>query len=142
MPHLSYQGYTYDALHDSLTGLYNNTAFRMLVKDADRYHTALLIAEVTEATQILSEQGQIAAEAIMKHAASYLRRSFRPVDHICRINSSEFAIIMSRVDSSIQEQVSRKIERMTPGTPPNSCGSRCPRPPGSRCGCRPTSRTT
>ena len=66
MPHLSYQDYTYDALHDSLTGLYNNTAFRMLVKDADRYHTALLIAEVTEATQILSEQGQIAAEAIIE----------------------------------------------------------------------------
>ena len=112
MPHLSYQDYTYDALHDPLTGLYNNTAFRMLVKDADRYHTALLIAEVVEATRVLSEQGQIAAEAIMKHAAGYLRRSFRPVDHICRINSSEFAIIMSRVDSSIQEQVSRKIERI------------------------------
>jgi len=112
MPHLSYQDYTFDALHDPLTGLYNNTAFQMLVNDADRYHTALLIAEVVEAKQLLAEQGQIAAETIMKHAAGFLRRSFRPVDHICRINSSEFAIIMSRVDSSIQDQVQRKIERI------------------------------
>ena len=56
--------------------------------------------------------GSSAAETIMKHAAGFLRRSFRPVDHICRINSSEFAIIMSRVDSSIREQVQRKIERI------------------------------
>ena len=112
MPHLSYRDYNYDALHDPLTGLYNNVAFEMLVKDADRYHTALLVAEVVDVERIVSEEGQIAAEAVLKHTAGFLKRSFRPVDHICRISSKEFAIIMSRVDSSIQDQVSRKIERI------------------------------
>ena len=111
-PHLPYQDYSFDALHDALTGLYNYTAFDMLVRDADHYHTALLIAEVTEAKQILAERGQIAAEMALKHVAGLLRQSFRSVDHICRISSSEFAVIMSRVDSSIQQQVSRKIERL------------------------------
>ena len=111
-PRLSYEDYSYDELHDPLTGLYNVTAFRMLVKDADQYHTALLLAEIVEAKQILSEQGQDTAEQVLRQVAGTIRSSFRPVDHICRISSSTFAIIMSRVDRSIEEQVRQKVERM------------------------------
>ena len=126
-PRLSDRNYSYDALHDPPTGLYNYTAFDMLVKDADRYHTALLIAQVNEVSSILEEKGQIEAERVLRHAADFLRRSFRSVDHICRISSCEFAVIMTRVDSSIHKQLIRKIEHInarlkTPqeGVPPVS----------------------
>jgi diguanylate cyclase (GGDEF)-like protein len=79
---------------------------------ADSYHTALLLAEVVGEDQILPEQGQIIAERVLKKVADLLKRSFRPIDHICRISNSQFAIIMSRVDSSIQEQVSQKFEHI------------------------------
>ena len=119
VPRLSHEDFSYDALHDPLTGLYNYTAFQMLVKDADRYHTALLIAEVSQIRQILDTRGQIEAERVLRYVADLLRRSFRSVDHICRISSSEFAIIMSRVDSSIREQLKHKIDRINEslGTP-------------------------
>ena len=108
-PRLSYDDYTFDELHDPLTGLYNITAFNMLVKDADQYHTALLIAEVLEDERILAEQGQIAAEKAIRHVADLIKRSFRPVDHVCRVSNSRFGIVMSRVDSGIREQVANKI---------------------------------
>lgn len=109
LPHISDEDYSYDALHDPLTGLYNHMAFGMLVKDAEQYHTALLLADVLEAKQVLAEQGQIASELVLRHVADLLRRSFRPVDHICRVSNARFAVIMSRVDRSIQEQVAEKI---------------------------------
>ena len=112
MPRISYEDHSYDELHDPLTGVYSITAFNMLVKDADHYHTALLLAEVVGEDQILSRQGQITAELVLKNVADLLKQSFRPIDHICRISNSQFAIVMSRVDSSIQEQVSQKFEHI------------------------------
>ena len=82
------------------------------MKDADQYSTALLLAEVVEGKQILAEKGQITAERVLRRVADLLRSSFRPVDHICRVSNAGFAIIMSRVDSSMQEQVARKIARI------------------------------
>ena len=106
LPHLSDEDYSYDELHDPVTGLYNAPAFRLLAKDADQYHTALLLSEV------VAEQGQDVTEQMIRHTAELLRRSFRPVDHICRIGNARFAIIMSRVDRSMQVQVEQKVARI------------------------------
>lgn len=84
----------------------------MLVKDADRYHTALLIAEIPEANRIAAEHGQIAAEQVIQRVADRIKHSFRPVDHICRVSNARFAIVMSRVDSGIREQVKQKIDHL------------------------------
>ena len=111
-PRLSYEDYSYNELHDPLTGLYNVTAFEMLAKDADKYHTALLIAEVPEEKRILAEDGQAVAEQVTRRVAELIKHSFRPVDHICRIGNARFAIIMSRVDSGIREQVTQKIDHI------------------------------
>lgn len=112
LPHLSDEDYSYTELHDPLTGLYNPSAFSLLVKDADQYHTSLLLADIVEEKAILAEQGQIVVERVIRHVADLLRRSFRPVDHICRVSNARFAIIMSRVDRSIEEQVAQKIEHI------------------------------
>ncbi|MBO4377896.1 MAG: EAL domain-containing protein [Clostridia bacterium] len=112
MPRISYEEHSYEELHDPLTGVYSITAFNMLMKNTDHCHTALLLAEVVGEDRILSEQGQIIAEPVLKRVADLLKRSFRPIDHICRISDSKFAVIMSRVDSSIREQVSQKFEHI------------------------------
>ena len=111
-PRLSYEDYSYDELHDPLTGLYNITAFQMLVKDAEKYHTALILAEVLEEQRILLEQGQFTVERTIKSVGDLIKRSFRPVDHVCRVSNARFGIVMSRVDSSIREQVAQKVEHI------------------------------
>lgn len=103
---------TGNSLHDPLTGIYNYTAFEMFLKDADKYNIALLVAEITNMEEIVRNHGRSMGDVVRKEVAALLQRSFRSVDHICHISSNEFVIIMTRVDSSIKEQVKDKIRRI------------------------------
>ena len=100
--------YTYEAMHDPATGLYNESAFAMLLKDADRNHIALLLAEAEGA----GDARQEADEAVARRIAEVLRGSFRSVDFICRIHRNEYVVIMTRVDSALRELVMGKVERI------------------------------
>ena len=102
--------YTYDALHDSLTGLYNNSAFEILFHDADHDNIAVLIADIDDYAAIRRERGRVYANDMVCRVADVLRNSFRSVDHICRLKEDEFVVIMTRVTSSQKELVFSKIE--------------------------------
>ena len=45
----------------------------------------------------------------MKKVAEILRHSFRSVDILCRIGGDEFAVVMTRVNSSMKQLVMNKI---------------------------------
>jgi len=102
--------YTYDALHDSLTGLYNNSAFEVLFHDADHDHIAVLILDIDEYAAVRKSRGRKYANDMVCRVADVLRGSFRSVDHICRLKEDEFVVIMSRMTSAQKEQVYSKIE--------------------------------
>ena len=104
--------YTYDSLHDSLTGLYNNRAFEILFRDADHDHIAVLIADIDDYTAIKKNRGRAYADDLVCRVANVLRSSFRSVDHICRMKEDEFVVIMSRVTSAQKEMVYSKIEKV------------------------------
>ena len=103
--------YTYEAMHDPATGLYNESAFAMLLKDADRNHIALLLAEAEGAGDARQEADE-ADDAVARRIAEVLRGSFRSVDFICRIHRNEYVVIMTRVDSALRELVMGKVERI------------------------------
>ena len=102
--------FTYDALHDSLTGLYNNSAFEILFHDADHDHLAVFIADIDDYAELRKSQGRIYANDVVCRVADVLRSSFRSVDHICRLKEDEFVVIMSRVTGAQKEMVYSKIE--------------------------------
>ncbi|MBR0353728.1 MAG: GGDEF domain-containing protein, partial [Oscillospiraceae bacterium] len=105
--------YTYNALHDSLTGLYNNSAFEILFHDADQEHIALLIADIDDYAELRKSRGRVYADSLVRRVAEVLRSSFRSVDHICRLKENEFVVIMSRITSAQKELVFSKIESVT-----------------------------
>ena len=102
--------FTYDALHDSLTGLYNNSAFEILFHDADHDHIAVLIANIDDYASIKKNRGRAYTNDMVCRVANILRSSFRSVDHICRLKEEEFVVIMTRVTSYQKEMVFSKIE--------------------------------
>ena len=102
--------FTYDALHDPLTGLYNHTAFEILFHDADKDHIAVLLADIDGFEQFRVAEGRKRAEEVTKKVASVLRSSFRSVDDICRLRDDEFVVIMTRVTSAMRSQVIDKVE--------------------------------
>ncbi len=103
--------FAYEALHDPVTGLYNRSAYKILLKDADQRNIALLLAEVDDYEEIRSLRGDEAANRIMLRLANVLRHSFRSVDFVCRIEEAVFAVIMTRVNSSMHASlVARKVQ--------------------------------
>ena len=105
------QQFTYEALHDAVTGLYNHNAFEMLLRDADQEHIALLVAAIDNYDAIVQEHGKDIADLVVKKAADVLRGSFRSVDFICRIGKDEFAVIMARMNSAMRKLVFDKVEQ-------------------------------
>ena len=104
--------FTYNALHDSLTGLYNYSAFDILFHDSDHDHIAVLIAEIENYAGIKRDKGRSYTDRVVCHIAGILRKNFRSVDHICRLQENEFAVIMTRVTSESRNLVFSKIERV------------------------------
>ena len=104
--------FAYEALHDPLTGLYNHSAYKMLLKDADQRNIALLIANVEDFDAIRSEHGEEVANRVAELVADVLHHNFRSVDFICRISADEFAVIMTRANSSLKPLISEKVEHI------------------------------
>ncbi|MBR6259774.1 MAG: EAL domain-containing protein [Oscillospiraceae bacterium] len=105
--------FTYNALHDSLTGLYNYSAFDILFHDSDHDHIAVLIAQIDGYDAFRREKGRGYADNVILRVADVLRNSFRSVDHICRLREDEFAVIMTRVTDEEKALVSSKIEQVS-----------------------------
>jgi len=103
---------SYDALHDPQTGLYNHSAYEILLRDADQEHIALLIATVDDYELIKARYGREVAERVAERVAGALRRCFRSVDHVCRISGDEFAVIITRVNSSMRPLIADKVEQI------------------------------
>lgn len=102
--------FTYKALHDPLTGLYNYSAFDILFYDSDREHIAVLIAEIRNYEKMKTEKGLEYAYGAVCRVADVLRANFRSVDHICRLSENEFVVIITRVTSSGKDMVLSKID--------------------------------
>ena len=103
---------TYDALHDSLTGLYNYTAFEILFHDSDKDHIAVLLADIDDFDAIKKREGKAGSDRVIKKVSEILRGSFRSVDDICRLKEDEFVIIMTRMTSAMRALVFDKIEQV------------------------------
>ncbi len=104
--------FTYDALHDPLTGLYNHTAFDILFHDADKDHIAVMIAEINDYALLKKEKGRKYADEAVLRVAEVLRKSFRSVDDICRLKEDEFVVIMTRVSGAMHTLIYDKVAQM------------------------------
>ena len=104
--------FTYDAMHDPLTGLYNHSAFDILFHDADQDHIAVLIATVDGYKALRESKGKACADRVIQRVANVLRGTFRSADHVCRLQEDEFVIILTRITSAMQKQVLGKIDRI------------------------------
>ena len=102
--------FTYKALHDPLTGLYNYSAFDILFHDSDREHIAVLIAEIRNYEKMKAENGLEYIYGAVCRVADVLKANFRSVDHICRLSENEFVVIITRVTSSGKDMVLSKID--------------------------------
>lgn len=104
--------FTYDAMHDPLTGLYNYSAFDVLFHDADHDHIAVMVAKVDDYKKLKESRGKAAADKTILRVAEVLKNKFRSTDDICRLQEDEFVIIMSRMSSAMQGLIFKKLDQI------------------------------
>ena len=104
--------FTYDAMHDPCTGLYNQSGYEMLLNDADQAHIALILAHVDGFEALRTERGAAVADRVAVRVAGALRNSFRSVDLLCRISDDAFVVIMTRADSGIRNLIVNKVAQI------------------------------
>ena len=100
---------SHEASHDALTGLFNRGAYDLWMESADTGHIALILIDVDYFKTINDTYGHAIGDRVLKRVAEILRHSFRSVDILCRIGGDEFAVVMTRVDSSMRQLVLNKI---------------------------------
>ena len=104
--------FAYEALHDPQTGLYNHSAYKMLLKDADQRNIALLLADLEGYESMREEYGEDVVARVVTLVGNVLRHNFRSVDFVCRISPDEFAIIMTRVNNTMQSLIADKVRHI------------------------------
>ena len=102
---------TYGNMHDALTGLYNRSAYDFMRHDLDMSRNALLLVDVDKFKSVNDTYGHDVGDLVLKRVAEVLRYSFRSTDLVFRLGGDEFVVIMSNVDSSMRDQVKRKIDQ-------------------------------
>ena len=102
---------SHEASHDALTGLFNRGAYDLLIESADTEHMALILIDVDCFKQVNDTYGHAMGDRVLKRVAEILRHSFRSVDILCRFGGDEFAVVMTRVNSSMGPLVLNKIAR-------------------------------
>ena len=102
---------SHEASHDALTGLFNRGAYDLLMESTDTRHIALILVDVDYFKTVNDTYGHAMGDRVLKRVAEVLRSSFRSVDILCRIGGDEFAVVMTRSNSSMGKLVMDKINR-------------------------------
>ena len=90
------------AMHDSLTGLYNRRAFEEIafheLSGAERTDTglSLLMIDIDHFKLINDEHGHLGGDQVLKQSAEVLTRSLREEDFLCRWGGEEFCALLPR----------------------------------------------
>ena len=107
----THEDLTYGNMHDSLTGLYNRSAYDAMRRELNMEHNALLMVDVDKFKNVNDTYGHDVGDLVLKRVAEVLTYSFRSSDLIFRLGGDEFVVIMTNADSSIRNVVISKVEQ-------------------------------
>jgi diguanylate cyclase (GGDEF)-like protein len=111
------QKLSYQANHDSLTGLSNRLRFRVSLQEAlaDAPNAgggfALLFIDLDYFKQINDRFGHRIGDLYLKEVANRFRSCVRKVDLLARIGGDEFAIILFGADAAAAERIVNALHR-------------------------------
>jgi len=103
---------TYEATHDSLTGLNNRKVFESMKETIEEEQAALILVDVDKFKTINDTYGHAMGDKVLIEVAHHLRTAFRSIDYVCRIGGDEFAIIMMHANPGMKAIISEKMERL------------------------------
>lgn len=109
---------TYQAQHDSLTGLYNRNYFQQELERVISRVTrnasscALLYLDLDQFKYINDTLGHIAGDKLLQDITSILKRNLREGDLLARFGGDEFTILLYNIDESSVEKIADNIRTL------------------------------
>lgn len=106
---------SYQATHDSLTGLVNRYEFERLLKNtlgkAKTHNTThvLLFLDLDNFKVVNDENGHLAGDQLLRHIAFQLQLKLRSSDTIARVGGDEFAVLLENCPLNIGERIAIKL---------------------------------
>lgn len=117
----SQEDLSYQANHDSLTGLINRREFEreldaaIEVSKQDGAERYLLFLDMDRFKIVNDSCGHMAGDAVLQELASLMQKQLGEADIFARIGGDEFGIILPGSDSSAARLVSEKIREVVAG---------------------------
>ena len=103
---------SYEASHDSLTGLYNRKLFEEKREELSEGHTALLLVDIDHFKMFNDTYGHDVGDKVLQKVSSALASCFRMEDFPCRIGGDEFAVFMVQMNPELKHVILDKIDRL------------------------------
>jgi diguanylate cyclase (GGDEF)-like protein len=103
---------TYEALHDPATGLYNSSGFDILLYDADRKHSTLVLVDISNYEDISRNEGPESADRTVRGVTEVLKHNFRASDFVCRLGVHRFAVILTRAGIGEKDVICEKVSKL------------------------------
>lgn len=111
------------ATTDALTGLANRTRFSDVFTwernkaMRENYPLALILIDLDYFKSINDSHGHEAGDRVLKHIADLISGRLRSTDLLCRMGGEEFAIMVSNVNLSQVEHLTRELQKVVADTP-------------------------
>ena len=102
------------SIHDTLTGLYNRNFFEEeMNRLCDGRHNPLgiIVCDLDGLKFINDALGHQAGDQMLINAADILRRNFRSSEIMARIGGDEFAVLLTKTDKEVVEQIMRRLRQ-------------------------------
>ena len=109
------------ALRDPLTGLYNRWSIETLSEVTQpqraRKDAALVLLDIDHFKSVNDGYGHAAGDAVIRHCAELIRRTFRDYNLIARIGGEEFIILLPGKDLGQARDLAEKLRQTIESEP-------------------------
>lgn len=102
----------YLSLHDPLTGLYNRTYFEQEMRrleDGRQVPLGIIVCDIDGLKLVNDTLGHNKGDALLKAAATVIKKPFRKGDMVARTGGDEFAVLLPRTDRAAVEAACARI---------------------------------
>ena len=108
----SIENLNFKASHDALTQVYNREGYDLILSTLDLPTTAMLLVDADHFKEINDTYGHETGDRVLQKIVDTLGRSFRSDDYVCRLGGDELAVLMVHADSSMDDLIAAKVERI------------------------------
>lgn len=101
---------SFEANHDTLTGLYNRKVFEEVRDDTNMSNYTMIVLDIDMFKDFNDRYGHDVGDKILQKMGKVLQSNFRSNDYPCRIGGDEFAVIVVKTDESFKDLILSKID--------------------------------